>query len=96
MTVAPDGVARCFIRINVPRTKQERIDDARAVLAELPTDRKQRAEATLAELRKLNHTLNESQLWCSLMKELADLGADAVPAICRELDATEQQWMMRP
>ncbi len=92
----PDrGVARCFIKIKVRRTDEEKMMDARKLAADLPQDQGKRTEAILAEFRNLNHTVDQCELWCLLMQELVDIGSDAVPLLCRELDETSEQRMIR-
>ena len=47
------------------------------------------------EFRKLNHTVDETELWCTLMRELVAVGRDAVPQLCAELDRTTENRMLR-
>ncbi len=92
----PDrGVARCFIKIKVRRTDEEKMVDARKVIEDLPKAKADRTAVIIDEFRKLNHTVDQCELWCLLMKDLVEIGSDAVPALCRELDETSQQRMMR-
>ena len=59
---------------------------------------KQPADRTaqiLLEFRKLNHTVEQTELWCTLMRELVFVGRNAVPQICDELDRTNENLMLR-
>lgn len=93
--VPEGGVARCFIKIKVPRTDEEKMIDAQNFVAELPEHETKRAEAIIRQLRAMNHTLDDCELWCLLIKELVDIGSDAVTLICRELDGTSKELMIR-
>ena len=95
IVVPAGGVVRCFIKIKVRLSDEEKMADARQVVEDLPKDTSQRTEAILAEFRKLNHTVDQCELWCSLIKDLVDIGREAVPILCRELDETDEQRMMR-
>jgi len=83
------------MRITPEPTNDEKMKKANAVLASLPKEMPQRAEAIIAEFRKLNHTVDECEIWCSLMRELVTIGQPAVPILVAELDATTEQRMMR-
>jgi hypothetical protein len=61
-------------------------------LSKQPTDR---TAQILLEFRKLNHTVDETELWCLLMRELIAVGRDAVPQLCAELDRTTENGMLR-
>ena len=73
----------------------ERLKAAQRLVASLPAGAVQRTARILVEFRKLNHTVDETELWCSLMRELVAVGRDAVPLISAELDATTENRMLR-
>ena len=66
----------------------EKLKAAQKLVADLPKAPKARTERILAEFRKLSHTVDECELWCTLMQELVAIGPEAVPQICEELDHT--------
>ena len=72
-------------------TPEEKMQAARKILAQLPADREQRVAGIIDEFRKLNHTVDETEVWCLLMRELVTIGGDAVPQLCEELDQTDEQ-----
>ena len=76
-------------------TQREQIEAGRNVLASLPKDRERRILSIIDELRKLDHTVDECEVWCALIRELATIGRRAVPALCRELETTDSQQMLR-
>ena len=73
----------------------DKLKAAQKVVAELPKEPKARTERILAEFRKLSHTVDECELWCTLMQELVAIGPDAVPQICEELDHTTADRSIR-
>lgn len=77
------------------KTPDELIADSRKVLAALPQQTDKRVAAIIEEFRKLNHTVDQADLWCLLVKELTVIGKDAVPALCREFEATTKRPMMQ-
>jgi beta-lactamase regulating signal transducer with metallopeptidase domain len=83
------------ITVTPPATAEEKMAAARKVLDSLPAASEERVEGILEEFRKLNHTVDETEIWCLLMRELVTIGPDAVPQLCAELDATNQQRMLR-
>ena len=62
----------------------EKMAEAKKVLNALPKETDARVAGIIEEFRKLNHTVDECETWCLLMKELVEIGAPAVPAICKE------------
>ncbi len=56
-----------------------------------------RTRQLLDKLRQLNvgKQVRFTEAWCRTLKEIADLGSDAVPDLIRELDATEDNIMLR-
>ncbi len=83
------------ILITPPVPPEQKTAVARRILAALPKNTTQRVEGILEEFRKLNHTVDETAIWCLLTRELVTIGSDAVPQLCAELDATTQQRMIR-
>ena len=73
----------------------ERLKQARKVVDSLSTKPSERTARILLEFRKLNHTAAETELWCTLMRELVAIGRDAVPQLCAELDRTSENRMLR-
>ena len=73
------------------RTVEQKMADAKRVLDSLPAGTDARVKAIIEEFRKLNHTIDESELWCSLMRELTVIGKPAVPQLCDELDSFDRQ-----
>jgi hypothetical protein len=74
---------------------EEKLKRARTVVAALPEKPVERTAAILDEFRKLNHTVDETELWCMLMREVVAIGRDAVPQLCAELDRTTENRMLR-
>ncbi len=74
---------------------EEKLKTARKLIASLPIKPSDRTARILVEFRKLNHTVDETELWCMLMRELVAIGRDAVPQLCDELDRTTEDRMLR-
>ena len=75
-----------------PEEKRRRPESLLPLLSKKPSDR---TAQILLELRKLNHTVDEEELWCLLLRELVAVGRDAVPQLCAELDQTTEDRMLR-
>jgi beta-lactamase regulating signal transducer with metallopeptidase domain len=73
----------------------EKLKGARELVAALPKDPHERTARILAEFRKLSKTVDECELWCSLMQDLVAIGPEAVPQICEELDHTTADRSIR-
>jgi hypothetical protein len=73
----------------------EKLNAARRVVESLGKEPTERTARILIEFRKLNHTVDETELWCTLMRELVAVGSDAVPQLCAELDRTSEDRMLR-
>jgi beta-lactamase regulating signal transducer with metallopeptidase domain len=73
----------------------EKLKAARKIVAALSTQPSDRTAQIILEFRKLNHTVDETELWCMLMRELVAVGRDAVPQLCAELDRTNEDRMLR-
>lgn len=78
-----------------PRTPEQKMAKGKAVLDKLPADVDGRVAGIIAQFRELNNTVDECEIWCLLMKELVRIGKPAVPALCKELEATDSPTMMR-
>ena len=85
----------CDIPVTPQPTTAEKMAKAQKIFNALPKETDARVAGIIEEFRKLNHTVDECETWCLLMKELVEIGAPAVPAICKEFEATDQQRMMR-
>ncbi len=73
---------------------EQRLQTARQIVDNLPTEKRERTAAILQEFRRLNWTRNETELWCLLIRELVTAGHDAVPQLCTELDQTDERRML--
>ncbi|MEM9644548.1 MAG: carboxypeptidase regulatory-like domain-containing protein, partial [Planctomycetota bacterium] len=78
-----------------PPNPRDKLAAARAILVHLPDSPEERVESILNEFRRLNETVAECETWCLLIKELHDIGEPAVMPLCRELESTDQQLMLR-
>jgi beta-lactamase regulating signal transducer with metallopeptidase domain/5-hydroxyisourate hydrolase-like protein (transthyretin family) len=74
---------------------EERLKAARKLVEALSKKPSDRTAQILLEFRKLNHTVDETELWCLLMRELVAVGREAVPQLCAELDRTTEDRMLR-
>jgi len=94
--VVKDGETTNYDMLITPEVSPaEKLKAAQKLVADLPKEPKARTERILAEFRKLSHTIDECELWCSLMQELVAIGPDAVPQICEELDHTAADRSIR-
>ena len=76
-------------------TPAEKREQAQRVVDSLPIPPSQRTARILLEFRKLDHTVDETELWCSLMRELVAIGRGAAPQLCAELDRTTEDRTLR-
>ena len=74
---------------------EQKLRAARKLVDSLSIKPFERTEQILVEFRKLNHTVDETELWCTLMRELVGVGRDAVPQLCTELDRSTEDRMLR-
>ena len=81
--------------ITPPVPPDEKLKQARELLATFPAAPAKRTERIILEFRKLEHTVDETELWCLLMHDLVRIGRDAVPQLCAELDSTNGPRMLR-
>lgn len=73
----------------------ERLQAARKIVGSFSKDPKERTAQILAEFRRLNNTIDETELWCLLMRELVTIGPAAVPQLTAELDGATEGRMLR-
>jgi hypothetical protein len=73
----------------------EKLTAATKLVAALSTQPSDRTAQIILEFRKLNHTVDEEELWCMLMREMVAVGRDAVPQLCTELDQTNDDFTLR-
>lgn len=85
----------CVMEFTPERTPEQKMEVANRILESLPEETDKRVEAIIEEFRKLNHTVDECEIWCLLMQELVSIGKPAVLPLCREFEATDQERMMR-
>jgi 5-hydroxyisourate hydrolase-like protein (transthyretin family) len=94
--VVKDGETTTYdMLISPPIPADVALEAAQKLVAAMPEEPSQRTEQILAEFRKLNDTVDETELWCLLMRELVTIGPDAVPWLCAELDRTTENRMLR-
>lgn len=94
--VVEEGETTAYdMRITPPVSPEERLKAARELVSTLSAAPTDRTAEILDEFRKLNHTVDETELWCLLMRELVAIGPDAVPQLCTELDRTTENRMLR-
>ncbi len=94
--VVKEGETTHYNMLVTPRlTPEEKMNAARKVVAALSIKPVDRTSQILAEFRKLSHTVDEEELWCSLMRELVALGPQAVPQVCDELDRSTEDRTLR-
>jgi beta-lactamase regulating signal transducer with metallopeptidase domain/5-hydroxyisourate hydrolase-like protein (transthyretin family) len=81
--------------ITPPVPPDEKLKAAQKLVEALPKKPTDRTAQIILEFRKLNHTVDETELWCLLMRELVAIGREAVPQLSAELDATTENRMLR-
>ena len=74
---------------------EEKLKAAQKLVAALSKKPSDRTAQIILEFRKLNHTVDECELWCTLMRELVAVGREAVPQLCAELDRTTENVTLR-
>ncbi len=74
---------------------EEKLATARKLVEALSKNPDERTAQILLEFRKRNHTLDECETWCMLMRELVKIGGDAIPQLSAELDQTTESGMLR-
>jgi beta-lactamase regulating signal transducer with metallopeptidase domain/5-hydroxyisourate hydrolase-like protein (transthyretin family) len=94
--VVKDGETTTYNMLITPEVSpKEKLKAARKLVEALSKQPSDRTAQILLEFRKLNHTVDECELWCLLMRELVAIGHDAVPQLCAELDRTTEGVMLR-
>jgi 5-hydroxyisourate hydrolase-like protein (transthyretin family) len=94
--VVKEGDTTAYDMLITPEASPEaRLKAARKLVEALPKQPADRTAQIVLEFRKLNHTVDETELWCLLMRELVAVGRDAVPQLCAELDRTTENRMLR-
>lgn len=94
--VVKDGETTAYFMFITPgTTSSEKLAAAKRVVAALSADPHDRTAQIIWEFRKLNHTIDETELWCMLMRELVQIGPTAVPQLCAALDKTTGDFEMR-
>jgi beta-lactamase regulating signal transducer with metallopeptidase domain len=74
---------------------EERLTAARKLVASFSIKPSERTAQILIELRKLEPSVDNAELWCTLLRELETVGRDAVPQLCTELDRTAEDRALR-
>ncbi|MEK6261845.1 MAG: M56 family metallopeptidase [Planctomycetota bacterium] len=94
--VVKEGETTTFNMLITPKVPpEEKLKAARKLVDALSKQPSDRTAQILLEFRKLNHTVDECELWCLLMRELVAVGREAVPQLCDELDRTTNDRMFR-
>lgn len=79
--------------VTPPVSEEQKLKDARQVVAALPKQPAERAARILSELSQLKEPVGENALWCALLKELVAIGPEIVPQLGAELDRTNENAM---
>ncbi len=95
VVVREGETTECVLTQDVQKQPEQKMMEARKIFATLPAATAPRIQAIIAHFRKLNHTVDETETWCLMMRDLVEIGGEAVPALCDELDRTDQQRMIR-
>src|SRR6202040_821325 len=94
--VVKDGETTIYNMLITPEVPpEEKLKAARKLVEALSKKPSDRTAQILLEFRKLNHTVDETELWCLLMRELGAVGREAVPQLCAELDRTTENRLLR-
>jgi beta-lactamase regulating signal transducer with metallopeptidase domain/5-hydroxyisourate hydrolase-like protein (transthyretin family) len=94
--VVKEGETTTFdMLITPPIPSAEKLRSARRLVDSLPKQPSERTTRILVEFRKLSRTVDETELWCSLMRELVAIGPNCVPLLCAELDLSTEDRMLR-
>ena len=89
--VVKEGETTTYNMLITPEVPpEEKLKAARKLVEALSKQPSDRTAQILLEFRKLSHTVDETELWCLLMRELVAVGRDAVPQLCAELDRTTE------
>jgi hypothetical protein len=94
--VVKDGETTTYNMLITPEVPpEEKLKAARKLVEALSKTPSDRTAQILLEFRKLNHIVDETELWCLLMRELVAVGREAVPQLCEELDRTAEDRTLR-
>jgi beta-lactamase regulating signal transducer with metallopeptidase domain len=94
--VVKEGETTAYDMLITPEASpEEKLKAARNLVEALSQKASDRTEQILREFRKLNRTVDETELWCLMMHELVAVGRDAVPQLCSELDRTTDDRTLR-
>ncbi|MDO8945071.1 MAG: hypothetical protein Q7U75_17955, partial [Desulfobacterales bacterium] len=94
--VVKEGATTAYnMIITPPIPPSDKLKAAKELIAALPKPPVERTAAIIVEFRRLKHTVDETELWCSLMRDLVAIGRDAVPPLCAELDQTNDDRTLR-
>ena len=94
--VVKDGETTAYDMLITPEASpEEKRKAARERVEALPKNPSERTAQILVEFRKLEHTVDETELWCPLLRELVAVGGTAVPQLCAELDRTTADRSLR-
>ena len=94
--VVKDGETTNYDMLITPEVSPaDKLKGAKELVAALPKEPRERTARILAEFRKLSKTIDECELWCTLMQDLVAIGSEAVPQICEELDHTTADRSIR-
>ncbi len=94
VVVKEGQVTQYNMAITPPLTPDEKMANAQKIVDALPKENEARIHAIIEEFRKLNHTVDETELWAMLVREAKAIGSPAVPALCKELEATNEPRMI--
>lgn len=95
--VVNEGETTAYNMLVTPKIPPaEKLKIARHFVESLPKDPLDRTEKIIEEFRRLDETVDfEIELWCTLTRELAAIGSDAVRQLCAELDQTTRRRMLQ-
>lgn len=94
--VVEEGKTTVYDMLITPQVPPaDKLASARKLVASLPAAPAERTEQILAQFRKLSRTVDETELWCMLMRELVAVGRQAVPSLCAELDRVTEDRALR-
>jgi hypothetical protein len=94
--VVKDGETTNYDMLITPEVPpEERLLAAHKLVASFSKKPAERTEQIILEFRKISGTVDQTELWCLLMRELVAIGRHAVPRLCAELDRTKEDRMLR-
>jgi len=94
--VVREGQTTEYNMLVTPKTlPTEALKSARKKVESLPAEPSHRVAQIFAEFRQLSRTVDQTELWCTLMRELVAIGRDAVPQLCAELDRSTEDRTLR-